>query len=197
MKGKRHEQTRRQLLDVAKEAFATRGYTRTSHADIAFSAGIARTTFYEYFSSKEDLLVQLVEEDLPAVIDEILTSIPAELPAEQRLAELTSQMVEFVATDHLGLILHTEVPRLSDEAQYRIARAHSQLAEEFVAIYREGVAENRLRSLPPAIAGRLIEETVMTAGRALMAMDDPKQQVHEVSAAVADFLIHGLAARED
>lgn len=185
--------TRERLLAAARVEFARHGYSRTSHADLAFAAGIGRTTFYEHFPSKEELLTQLVEEDLPGVIDGIVRSIPPDLPIEDRLSELTVRMIEFVATDHLGLILHTEVPRLSPEAQYRIARAHEGLAVAFMETYREGVAAGLLRPLPGRLAGRLVEEVVMTTGRLLMRMDDPKQHMHEMASAAAEFLLHGLA----
>ena len=102
-------QTRDALVEAAKQLFAEFGYTRTSHADISAEANIGRTTFYEHFASKEDLLVQLVERDLPALIDEILDSVAPDLPPDVRISELTLRFVEFVGPDHLGLILHTEV----------------------------------------------------------------------------------------
>ena len=134
----RGENTRDALFDAAKLLFRELGYTGTSHADITAEAGIGRTTFYEHFTSKEDLLVQLVERDLPALIDEILHSVDSSLPPDIRLRELTVRVVEFVGTDHIGLILHTEVPKLSAESQDAIAAAHNSLATEFMDIYRRG-----------------------------------------------------------
>lgn len=180
------------LFDGAKRLFATHGYARTSHADIAFEAGIGRTTFYEYFASKEDLLIQLVERDLPALIEEIVESVPAELPPDVRMRELTARMVEFVGTDHIGLILHTEVPRLSVDAQAAIAKSHRGLGAEFMAIYRSGVDSGEFREIPSALAARLIESTIMTGGRVVMDFDDPKQHVHDTAGSTADFLVGAL-----
>ena len=119
--------TRNQLFDAASRLFREYGYAETSHADISAESGIGRTTFYEHFSSKEDLLVQLVQRDLPEFIDEILAEIQPDLPPDTRLRELTVRFVEFVGVDHLGLILHTEVPRLSPDAQRAIAGSHQAL----------------------------------------------------------------------
>src|SRR5690606_39026343 len=46
---RKREQRREQLLAVARDVFAKRGYARTSVDDIALEAGVARGTFYLYF----------------------------------------------------------------------------------------------------------------------------------------------------
>jgi AcrR family transcriptional regulator len=181
------------LFEAAKRLFQELGYARTSHADIAYEVGIGRTTFYEHFASKEDLLVQLVKQDLPILIDAMLAGIDPGLDPQQRLHDLTHHMVEFLGTDHLGLILHTEVPKLSLDAQAAIAKAHGGMSKAFVAVYRDGLASGSFRELPPQIAGRLIEQTIMTGGLLLMDSDDPKQHVHEMADVIADFLVRALS----
>ena len=187
-------QVRRELLDAASELFATIGYAEVTHADIAIAASIGRTTFYEYFSSKEDLLVQLVEDRLPRLAVEILDSIPEDLGTVSRLGELSLRMIEFVATDPLGVLLHTEVQRLDPESQQKIAGTHTSLTSEFVKLYRRGVREGVFRSMPADVAGRLIHEVIMAAGRVLKAAEDPAGRVGEVAGSVVGFLIAGMSS---
>jgi AcrR family transcriptional regulator len=187
------DETRAVLLDSALELFARYGYQAISHADIAAEAGIGRTTFYEYFSSKEELLVYLVATKLPELTTDLVAAVPDDLPPAHQLGELTARMIEFVGTDHLGLLLHSEVPRLSDAAQRQIADAHGHLSEAFADIYRRGIEEGSFRSLPGRLAGRLVFEVIMTAGREVMDSADPKQQVHPVADAAVQFLLSGLA----
>ena len=77
----------------------------------------------------------------------------ADLPPQERLAGLTARMIEFVGTDHIGLILHTEVPRLSEDAQLRIAEAHGGLTRSFGAVYREGVVSGGFQRTSPGLRG--------------------------------------------
>jgi AcrR family transcriptional regulator len=186
--------TKDQLFDAASRLFREYGYAETSHADISAEADIGRTTFYEHFASKEDLLIQLVQRDLPVLIDAILSEIPPDLPPDVHLRELTMRFVEFVGIDHLGLILHTEVPRLSREAQQAIAGSHRALSDEVMEVYRSGVASGVFALLPGPVVGRLIQETMMAGGRAVMDLPDPKQQVHAIADATAGFLVNGLRA---
>ena len=144
------EGTRAALLDAALEEFARHGFRNTTHADIAAAVGIGRTTFYEYFESTEELLVQLVEERMPVVVAEIVDAIDPELAPLDRMRELGVRTVEFVGLDHLGLILHTESMKMSDESQRRIAVAHAGLVGAFAEIFDEGVRSGAFRDLPAA-----------------------------------------------
>lgn len=188
------EDTRSALFDAALTEFASHGFRNTTHADIAAAVGIGRTTFYEYFESTEDLLVQLVEERMPVVVADIVDAISADISPIDRMRELGVRTVEFVGLDHLGLILHTDAMRMADDSQRRIAAAHSGLVGAFSDVFNQGVAAGVFRDLPVRIAGQLMFQTVMGAGRAIMDSADPKQQVHETAEIAIDFLIRGLSA---
>ncbi len=180
---------RDKLFDAARELIGQLGYSEMSHADLTALVGIGRTTFYEHFSSKEDLLVQMVRRDLPPIVTEIVESIDPSLPPDGRLHELARRMVEFVGTDHMGLILHTEVPHLSPEAQEAIAEAHTSLALSFASTYREGLESGVFRSVPRRLAGRMMEQMIMTGGQAVMDSDDPVRAVADVARHTADMVV--------
>lgn len=52
----------RQMLDVAVQVFAERGYVATSMDEIADRVGVSKPMLYEYFSSKEGLLLASIRE---------------------------------------------------------------------------------------------------------------------------------------
>ena len=182
------------MFDAARDLIAQIGYSEMSHADITAAVGIGRTTFYEHFASKEDLLVAMVNRDLPAVTVEIVDAVGADLPPEERLAQLAMKMVQFVGTDHMGLILHTEVPRLSPEAQKAISEAHEGLASEFANVYRAGVMSGVFHAYPPRLAGRMMEQIIMTGGQVVMDSDDPPGQVDAIARDTAALLVSAFRA---
>ena len=53
--------TKQNILNSAKRLFSRRGYERTSLSDVAKYAGVTRGAIYWHFSSKEDLLLGLLE----------------------------------------------------------------------------------------------------------------------------------------
>ena len=55
----RREQKRQVLLDTAASLFAEKGYVETTVPEIVRAAGVGHGTFYEYFSSRRDILVAI------------------------------------------------------------------------------------------------------------------------------------------
>ena len=186
------ELTRRSLLDAAYRVIAEAGSAEVPLGEIALSAGVGRTTFYDYFDDRDDVIASLVEDKLPDVIAELIASVPADLDTKARLARLASATVEFVATDRVfGVILHQEAGRMGLEAQERIRHSHAQLATELASMYMRGVEEAVFRPMPPYLAGRFIQDTIMSAARALI---DDGSRLEEVTDGVESFLLSGLGA---
>lgn len=53
-------QKKERLLDMAFQLFTTKGITKTSISDIVNNAGVAKGTFYLYFSDKYDIANKLI-----------------------------------------------------------------------------------------------------------------------------------------
>lgn len=60
--GEKGERTRQAILEAALESFRAKGLQATSIEEIAAGAGLSRAALYQYFESKEQLLVELVRE---------------------------------------------------------------------------------------------------------------------------------------
>lgn len=115
------ELTRQALLDAAWRVIDEAGTAEVPLGEIALGAGVGRTTFYDYFDDRDDVIASLVEDKLPDVISDLIESVPENLGTADRLARLASATVQFVATDRVfGLILHRDVGRMGLE----IGRAH-------------------------------------------------------------------------
>ncbi|NOY55149.1 MAG: TetR/AcrR family transcriptional regulator [Actinobacteria bacterium] len=188
------ELTRMQILGAAQILFHDLGYQGTSLADIAAKVGIGRTTLYEYFTDKEDLVVSLVELELPKLLHRLVQSVDTAAPYADQIAELARGMVEFVGTDPtLGLILHRDIPKLSRKAQRRVRGAHAEFTDALARIYGEGVEAGELRAIPVDLAGRFLQDLIMSAAKALIVRPDPADRMQEVTASMEEFLLHGLS----
>ncbi len=184
--------TRRALLKAAHDLIDEAGTAEISLGELSLIAGVGRTTFYDYFSDRDDVIASLVEEELPNVLADVIESVPDDLPIPERLAALASKTVEFVASDRVfGVILHREVGRMSAEAQARIADSHADLSAEMARLYREGAEQGHFALLPPRLAGRLIQDTIMSAARTLIdAGSDADPET--VTEGLEQFLLGGL-----
>ena len=66
------ESRRQQIMDAALELFASEGYSHCSISQLAAHAGISKGLMYNYFNSKEALLIAIIEEgmqDIMTMID--------------------------------------------------------------------------------------------------------------------------------
>ncbi|MEA1904252.1 MAG: TetR/AcrR family transcriptional regulator [Actinomycetota bacterium] len=188
--------TRRALLAAAKDLIDEVGTAEISLGEVALAAGVGRTTFYDYFSDRDDVIASLVEEELPGVLNDVINSVPKNLGTADRLIELAIKTVEFVATDRVyGVILHQEVGRMGLEAQDRIKDSHEELSSEMAGLYMRGVREGIFAEMPPMLAGRLIQDTIMSAARVLIDTGSDPKNVESITAGLKGFLIGGLSPR--
>lgn len=56
----KHAAKRRQILDAAAELFATKGFDRTTTADISKAAGISAGNLFHYFASKREIFFAVI-----------------------------------------------------------------------------------------------------------------------------------------
>ncbi len=64
-------QRREQLIGVARELFAQRGYEATSVEEIAERAGVSKPVVYEHFGGKEGIYTVIADREVRALVDRI------------------------------------------------------------------------------------------------------------------------------
>jgi len=63
------ESRRQQIMNAALELFAQQGYANCSIAQLANHTGISKGLMYNYFDSKESLLIAIIEEGMREILD--------------------------------------------------------------------------------------------------------------------------------
>jgi AcrR family transcriptional regulator len=188
------EKTRAEILDAGATLFRSQGYTDTNLGDIAAYVGIGRTTLYEYFSDKEDILVHIVEGRIPNLMDEMLVGLPEGISVRERLGELLVRGLQYVTSDvDLGSMLMREMSKLSLQSQRRIAQAHSGLASEITRLIRLGMERGEFRDFDPDDVGRLVYSLMMTSSQALMRGDRSPERFRQVTETLRHLVFDGLA----
>src|ERR1019366_5003370 len=99
------EQRRQQLVAVALEVFAQRGYRSTTMDDVAEAAGVTKPLLYQHFSSKKALYLELV--------DEIAQRVFAALAESTVRAEGPRQKVDYSLHAYFNLVV-------SDKASFHL-----------------------------------------------------------------------------
>lgn len=109
------EARRAQILDVAKGVFARRGYRVANVADICRAARIGRGTLYQYFDSKQAVLLALMEALSERVAGVIATrprieamGLPSRIPTREIVGfceDRLRQLLEAIFVDEATLRL--------------------------------------------------------------------------------------------
>jgi AcrR family transcriptional regulator len=77
---------RHQILAAARQVMAELGVERMSVGEVLKAAGLSRSTFYGYFSSKDDLLAALLSSGREILADKLLQEVDRSSSLEDQLA---------------------------------------------------------------------------------------------------------------
>ncbi len=150
---RRREQTHRRLLAAAERLFGTQGFDATTVEEIADAADVAKGTFFNYFSSKEALLGEL----LYRRIEPLLSALPAgDATAVERIWMLLAG-IRRELTPYVHLYQRMFAYAIAHPPLQTPSGNHVMLAQAVAQLVREGQTEGLFRSdFDAEIAGTLI-----------------------------------------
>ena len=164
------EERKAQLLETALEVFARRGFGRAGHAEIAEAAGVAVSTVFLYFKTREALMDAVLSEVGRYYLDLALRVHQQEKPCREILLD---HRVAF----HESLESHPHHARLAldwstairEELWPRYKTFTDRLVENHVRTIRRGQQEGDVpESVDPETSARmLIASAQMTATQLL------------------------------
>ena len=155
------------IADVAFELFLSNGYSTTKIIDIAKAAGIGKGTVYEYFASKESLLLYLIETRVANEYRELMDSVAAAGGAEDMLRKYLQVEAHFIG----------KYGRYIDEMRTQFIEAGTEDAEKIMSavleiiqtqfrtvmgIVETGIEEGVFRSVAPRMTATCISGFVST-----------------------------------
>jgi TetR/AcrR family fatty acid metabolism transcriptional regulator len=82
------------ILEAALKTFVRRGYPETKVAEIASEAKVAEGTLYNYFPSKEEMLLALFDEKWGGILSDIRKKIDGLHDPNDKLKAIFSQVVK-------------------------------------------------------------------------------------------------------
>jgi AcrR family transcriptional regulator len=165
---------RDELLDAALRVFAERGYRHAGVDEIASAAGYSKGALYWHFSSKEDLLLTLIEERIDAPMRAtvaLLGSAPPErdmsVEASRSFAQRLSEQRDAVLLEREYWTLAIRDPELralyaERQAELRAALARALEARALHLGHRRlpMPAEDAARIVMSVVGGLTVDELV-------------------------------------
>jgi AcrR family transcriptional regulator len=125
-------EARDELLTAALRVFARRGYREAGVDDVDAEAGYSKGALYWHFSSKEQLLLALLDERVDAPIRESVALLESAPPDRDMAIEATRQFARQLDRERDALLLEREYWSLAirdPELRARYAERQAQLRD--------------------------------------------------------------------
>lgn len=149
--------TRDDILDAAAQVFRQKGFHGASMSDIAELVNLQKASLYHHVSSKQEILLALLNRALRLLHDRISGIAAQDLPADEKLRQMILAYLQILAenTDLSSVLLFEH--RSLDRRQHS---RHVPNRDRFEALWKmviaEGVKAKLFKCDDPALTARAL-----------------------------------------
>lgn len=150
----RSEDRRRQLLNVACDVFADRGFSATIMDDVAYAAGVTKPVLYQHFESKRALFIAVLEDCGERLISSILSATREGETLREQMTKGFRAYFNFVKHDDAGfrLLFGSSARNDTDFAEVT-NRVLERFADSVTSLIIEDVPPEERKLLAHALIG--------------------------------------------
>jgi AcrR family transcriptional regulator len=130
--------TRQNILEAAAQIFSQKGFHATSMSEIAAAVNLQKASLYHHISSKQDILVSILDDALEIITDQVGSVINRPISSEDKLREaiITYLLILTEQRDLAGVLL-LEHRSLTPEFH----RQHIPRRDKFEQLWRDLLIE--------------------------------------------------------
>lgn len=148
---------RHEIFHQVVNVFLKKGFQETSMREIAEAAGLGKSTLYDYFKTKDEILVYFFEDQLNDMVAEAQKIAMQNSSADVRLRQIMEAYMESLqANKSLFLKLSIESQRLKLDSQKQIQQRRHAYQDMIRALIEEGMREGVFRKVNSLLAARLL-----------------------------------------
>jgi AcrR family transcriptional regulator len=132
--------TRDEILEAAAQIIREKGFHATSMQDIAAAVDLRKASLYHHVSSKQEILVDLLDKALDILILNMEEVVEQDVPAEEKFRQAMRSYLTTL-TDNLGLssVLLLEHRSLENKFRKRHVPQRDRYEKYWQAIIQEGI----------------------------------------------------------
>jgi len=128
------EAQREDILAAAARLFAEQGFPATSMNQVAEACGVAKPTLYHYFQDKQDLLAQICDGHVHALLKLVEEVKAQQLVPDVQLRTLIERFTRaYASAQAQHRVLTSEIKFLADAERERLLDVERQVVGEFAA----------------------------------------------------------------
>ncbi|HEX9330667.1 MAG TPA: TetR/AcrR family transcriptional regulator [Anaerolineales bacterium] len=149
--------TRENILEAAAQVFRQKGFHGASMQDIAEAVNLQKASLYHHVSSKQEILLAILDRALELLLERISVISNQAIPADQKLQLMVREYLQILAENtDLSAVLLFEHRSLERKQHAR----HVPNRDRFEALWRqvlvEGVGAKLFKCDNPALTARAI-----------------------------------------
>lgn len=186
----------REVLTTAIRVMSERGYSATSMRLIADHVGMLKGSLYHYFPSKEDLLLEILEESHTQLQDigaRVAATEPE--PLAHLLAYLRASSLWYLANVDRANIFFTDRRNLTGERYESAMRLGREFESKIQSLVDAGCASGEIRGdLAPELIARFVMGTLNNVRR-WPNRKSPGPENAQMSDALVELIRSAIAAR--
>jgi AcrR family transcriptional regulator len=180
---------RHEIFLKVVNVFVKKGFHETSMREIAEQAGIGKSTLYDYFPTKDDILLFFFEDQIRELTEAAQKIALQNLPADERLRQVMKVHLEFLqANKSLFMKLSMEGQRLKLESQKQIQKGRHAYQDLIRGLIEEGIREGAFRKVDPLLAARMLINTLAPVVYTSRPTGSPQEMMEETM----DIFLKGL-----
>jgi AcrR family transcriptional regulator len=158
---------REDILDAAVMLFAQQGFANTDMQALADTVGVGKGTLYRYFPSKDSLFLAAADRIMVRMRESIDAAIADIADPFQRIRQAIYAFLEFFndRPERVELLIQ-ERAHFKNRPKPTLIQHREVNVERWRALYRELIAEGRMREMPvdriSDVIGDLLYGTIFT-----------------------------------
>lgn len=197
------EDKRARILISAKSVFSSKGYGETVVQDILNESGVARATFYKYFSSKRHVFSEIMRNFLETLYENTLEYMSLETGEPGAFAERMEKSLEMfyrLFLENRGVVVAYFGEAFSvDPGLYAVwDNFERRMIVLFSGILRRGIDAGMFRELDEDLVARaMLMIFVQVPYREVMARLKASIDVESMALELSQFVMKGVMLKEE
>ncbi|TAL57509.1 MAG: TetR/AcrR family transcriptional regulator [Nanoarchaeota archaeon] len=177
----KREGKKNEIIQAAVQLFIEKGFDKVSLADIASKINLGRTTIYEYFNNKSEILSLYLEKEMLEYHKKVMAIVDKKTVLRDKLMEFIKLQLEYGSYHKSFSQLFRSLSRssgdISGKTEAAIRGKHQEIYVSLMNEFNAAIRQKEIRDLPSDILMQLL---INATSFPVRSKKEPTQTAEEV-----------------
>lgn len=184
------EDRKHQILAAARAVFDEKGYESATVSDVVKRAGVAQGTFYLYFESKRDAVLELSRQPMEEISSRMRAAASVGGTFEELLRGALAMAFQFERANMDVCRMITQARQSSKEA-FESSDHMRQMREQMVAMFTKAMDDGEMKRMDPELAMTMFH-LVLNGAMAEASAGNDEAYSKQIEDTVTEMLVSAL-----